>query len=111
MSFLFPRTISIYRNLPNTSPGVQGYNYPNENTVVSSDISASIQLWKESGSNPAGLPGDVSKRVYWRIMFKGGAGLCLDGDVIHDDLGQRYQVTAAYWNFFGYQCLCERLES
>lgn len=109
MGFLYPRTISVYRDALNTSPGVQPYGAPNEATTVATGIPAAIQLKKESGDQPAHMPADVSKRTYWSIQFKGTLGLVQENDTITDDLGARYQVVAPYWNSLGYSCLCERL--
>jgi len=111
MSFLYPRTISVYRNAASASAGLQPYSDAIAPTLVASGIPATIDLKKESGVQPAGLPGDTARRTYWNINFPGALGLVLDRDIIVDDLGQRYQVTGAYWTMLGYQVLAERLES
>lgn len=111
MSFLYPRTVSVYRDSEPTNGGLQGYNEPNELNIVTQDLAASIQLKRESGAQPANLPGDVSKRTYWSIFVKAPVGTIINNDIIEDDQGIRYQVTAAYWNSLGYQCLCEIMES
>lgn len=110
MGWLYPRTIAIYRSSVTTTAGLQPYSAPNQSTPVATGIAASIQLKKEALTQPARLPGDISRRTYWSIMFPGALGLVRDNDTIVDDLGTRYQVVAAYWNSFGYNCLCERLE-
>lgn len=109
MSFIYPRTISVYRAGAVASQGLQTYNDVNPLTLIASGLPATIDLKKEVGSQPAGLPGDTSRRTYWNINFKGALGLVLDNDVIVDDLGQRYQVTGAYWTMLGYQVLAERI--
>lgn len=109
MSFLYPRTISVYRSTGTPTPGLQAYSDVSEQTLVASSIPATIDLKKEVGAQPANLPGDTSRRTYWNINFKGALGLVMDNDIIVDDLGQRYQVTAAYWTMLGYQVLAERI--
>lgn len=111
MSFLYPRTISVYRDLEPTQGGLQTYNTTNQGTLVASAIPASIQLKKETGTQPANLPADISRRTYWNIMFRAPPGTVIDNDIVVDDLGVRYQVTAAYWNSLGFNCLCERMEA
>lgn len=111
MSFLYPRTISVYRAAAPSATGLQPYSDVSAQTLVASGIPATIDLKKEVGNQPADLPGDMSKRTYWNINFRGALGLVLDTDIIVDDLSQRYQVTGAYWTMLGYQCLCERIAS
>lgn len=116
MSFLYPRTISVYRDAEPTTGGLKGYNAPNApaQLPVASGLPASIQLKKESGALPTGLPGDVSKRTYWTVLIplaSAALGQIRAADTIVDDLGTRYQVTAPYWNSLGFAGLCERMES
>ena len=111
MSFLYPRVISIFRDAEPTAGGLQSYVAPNQGALVASGIAASIQLKKQVGTQPADLPADISRRTYWNIMFRSPLGTVFDNDTIVDDLGVRYQVTAAYWNSLGYNCLCERMEA
>ena len=112
MSFLYPRTISITRQAAPNAVGAVGYNgrAPVIMASIASGIPASIQL-KSTGSKPgAGLPTDTAKRSYWRIYFAGALGLVTERDIITDDLGKRYQVTAATWSPLGYSALCDLLE-
>ncbi len=111
MSFLYPRTISIYRSSNPSGAGLQPYNDPNQLQVVAAGIPAAIQAKKELSTPPAGLPGDVRRRTYWNVEFRATMGAVRNTDVIVDDLGLRYQVTTAYWTPLGYNCLCETLES
>jgi hypothetical protein len=115
MSLLYPRTISITRANTTTSVGLQGYQgetQANETTVVSG-LPASIQSKGVAGTPLEGLPADIRARTVWRIFVPGSQlalGVVLDRDVVTDDLGDRYQVTAAYWNFLGHNLMCEKLE-
>ena len=83
---------------------------PADETVVASGIAASIQQKKDGKKPEAGLPGD-GKNSAWRIFFTQPNGTVQDRDIITDEFGIRYQVTAAYWNSLSYNCLCERLET
>ena len=114
MSFIYPRTVSILRPTAPTGTGLQSYGAQASEIMVqiASAARASIQLKKEVGTPPAGLPADVSRRTYWQIfMPRLPLGTVQDRDIIVDDQDIRYQVTAAYWNSLGFNCLCERLES
>ena len=111
MSFLYPRTIAITRPRASTGTGVQSYGGVTAaaEDPVASGIAASIQLARLGGEGAVPLPADAT-RSRWRISFKAVSGLVRDRDIISDDLGVRYQVSAAYWNSLGYACECERLE-
>lgn len=114
MSFMYPRTISVYRDSEPTTGGLKSYNQPNQQTLIASGIAASIQLKKEAGSMPTHLPADTSRRTYWNIMIPVSAatlGTIRNNDTIVDDIGVRYQVTAAYWNSLGYSLLAELMEA
>lgn len=116
MSFIYPRTITIKR------PGVQSgvgaitaYASDQETTetVVATGIRASIQAKSTSGKNPVGLPSDVSMQT-WRVMTPKsalGAGVVQNGDIVVDDLGNRYQVQADYRNSLGANFIVSRLEA
>ena len=108
MSFLYPRTVNITR--PPAQPaavGFQGYapsSLRSGETAVASAIRCSIQLRGRQGKNPTGLPADTDENE-WEILFPKRAialGTILEGDVVTDDLGERYQVYGDYWNSLGY---------
>lgn len=101
MSFLYPRTISIKRpSMPSTAGnvGYQGLGEARE-TLIASGIPASVQI-SSSGrnSNPVGLPSDSPGPIKWTIMLPSsalpGLPLIMERDVIYDDLGRRFQVSA-----------------
>lgn len=116
MSFLYPRTIAITRPAVDTAPGYSStYSglSPSNETAVASGIPASIQLKKEKGRLNTNLPADQEAKSFWTIMIPLGAaalGLINVDDIVTDDLGIRYQVTAPYWNSLGYALLAERLD-
>lgn len=115
MSFLYPRTVTVQRVLPVT-PGAPGVGAQDYSSQVSDGLQtvgqypASIQLAKEVGNQPARLPTDVGRVTYWKVFVRAPLGSILGRDVLVDDLGLTYQVTAAYWNSLGYQCMAERTE-
>lgn len=112
MSFLYPRTIKIMRPGAQSGIGAVGYGgqQPADETLVAKNIAASIQAKKEGAKPGPGLPGDISKRTLWKILFNLPNGTVRDRDIIIDDLGVRYQVMSPYWNSMGYQLLAEKLE-
>lgn len=116
MSFLYPRTIAITRPARDLAVGYQP-NYsgldPATETPVASGLPASIQLKKERGKPDPGLPSDAAAKSFWTVFIPRGSaalGLIQTNDVITDDLGVRYSVTAPYWNSLGYALLAESLE-
>ena len=113
MSFLYPQTITISRPAPQGQLGAIGYagEVAGTETTILSGVPASIQVKKEVGSPIAGLPADVARRSFWNVLFRAPLGTLRDRDIITDDQGIRYQVTAAYWTPLGYNALCERLEA
>lgn len=116
MSFIYPRVISILRPAAQTGFGAlppSGAGLAAE-TAIASGLPASIQQ-KSTGARPdAGVPADATNRSFWRVLIPLGAlalGSVQRGDIVVDDLGQRYQVTAPYWNSLGHNLLVERLEA
>ncbi|VVC76000.1 hypothetical protein AQUSIP_13010 [Aquicella siphonis] len=115
MSFIYPRTISISRPNPTTGIGALPYQGldPTDETVLFTGIPASIQS-RGATANKAGLPADTKGTPVWVIIIPlqyCPNGSILERDVITDDLGNRYQVAAAYWNSLGYQCESEKLQT
>ncbi|MBX9934544.1 MAG: hypothetical protein K2Y56_24015 [Methylobacterium sp.] len=119
MSFLFPRTISINRPSPASVAGAQEYGdlTPDQEDVIHTDLIASIQHKATAGATGAGLPGDTRALTTWRIFIPLSAlpsiaapPAIMSRDIIIDDFGLRYQVTAAYPNSLGWSCLCDLLE-
>jgi hypothetical protein len=114
MSFLYPRTIAITRPTGETGIGAVGYGgeTPVSEVPVASGLAASIQFDKDKGASDAKLPGDARK-TFWKVLIPRSAaalGLIAQWDIITDDLGQRYQVYAPYWNSLGYALRVEKLE-
>lgn len=115
MSFLYPRTVSVTRPAAQVGVGTLPYGgmvKVNETAVVAG-LPASIQMNKVRGMPEADLPADAGK-THWRVFIPGSAaalGVIAVRDVLTDDLGQRYQVIAPYWNSLGHTLLCERLET
>lgn len=109
MSFLYPRTIAITR--PGAQPienvGFQSNTPsgdPAAETSIATGLPANIELRGKQGQNPTGLPSDVSQDEWdIRIPRRSAAlGLIKSGDFITDDQGERYKVSANYWNSLGY---------
>lgn len=103
--------VSIARPAGVSGVGDVGYSTPQE-TTVATGVPAFISAKKDTGNQPVNLPGSISKRTYWEISIYAPIGTIKDRDIITDDLGYRYQVTANDWNSpLGYLLLAERLEA
>lgn len=120
MSFLYPRTITVWRLPAQNAAGAQGYIGQTESQLQQQPqptpvpIQAAVQQKKDSGAQPAHLPADVSKRLYWWISTIPGPQPTdiRTNDEIHDDLGCKYQVVGSYLTAFGnWQCVAEKLEA
>ena len=106
MSFLYPRTVSLSRPNPNVGTGALPYSgetSANETVLASGQtFPASIQHRSGRGGPPGNLPADAVNAADWYIFIRmpplGGIS---ERDIVTDDLGKRYQVTAAYWNSLG----------
>ncbi len=113
MSFLYPRTITITRPNSLSSFGAQPYSglMPDDETQVATGLAAHIQVDKGSLAPQAKLPADAAYQSFWKIIFKGPRGLSKRGDVITDDLGNRYQVVSADWGPMVTTCRAQILET
>lgn len=116
MSFIYPRTITITR--PGAQPAAVGDQGeapsadPSLETPLASGLPASIQARNAGGKNSVGLPADGANQT-WRVMIPksaAGLGTIQNRDIVTDDLGNRYQVVADYWNSLGYNLITQRLE-
>lgn len=113
-SFLYPRKIAIHR--PAGQPGSGRLPYGGQvaanETVVITDIPASIQERKEAGNNPTRLPSDTKVPTHWIFVPRGklANGTVKTGDIVIDDLGIRYQVASPYWDSLGYRMSALTLE-
>ena len=112
---MYPRTVQVTRPINTSGVGALPYQglEPENETVLFTNIPASIQK-RGSTAQKAGIPADTKAAPVWVIIIPLSycqLGSILDRDVITDDLNQRYQVSAAYWNSLGYQLECERLQT
>lgn len=117
MSFLYPRTIAVHRQIPAAIAGDGGYAglQSTSETVIAAAVPASIQTASRgsAGRGIANVPSDAGKTM-WRIMIPRGvlaAGTIQVRDVIVDDLGARYQVGAPWNDSLGWAVLAELLSA
>lgn len=115
MSFLYPRTVSVARPVQAAGVGAAAYGgqIAGTETPVVSGLPASIQIDRQGMRNAVGLPGD-SGLTRWLVFVPLDAlalGVVRERDIVTDDLGNRYQVTAAYWNSLGHQLGAEKLQA
>lgn len=120
MSFMYPRTVSVSRPPAQAGVGFQAP-YAGEDpageTVIASGLPASIQVRREGQKGPTGLPGDGTKPT-WYVFIKRGAlealGLTAAAiqnlDILTDELGNRYQVIAPYFDSMGPRPTVELLD-
>lgn len=115
MSFIYPRTVTVLRSNAQTGVGALAYGgvTPAAETVELYKFKASIQFKQERTQQPAGLPADPNGALTgWAIFVpRAKRGQINDNDILVDDLGERYQVVANYWNSLGYRLTCNRLKS
>ena len=113
MSFLYPRVISISRQIVDETLGAQPYSglRANNETVIASGIAAHIQIDKGSLAPTPKLPGDAAYESFFKIIFKAARGLVKTGDIITDDLGERYQVNSADWGPMVTTCRSQILQA
>jgi hypothetical protein len=111
MSFIYPRLVTITRPNSVTGIGAQSYQALNKNseTIIVSNVRASIQLKRKLQVSMAKLPGDTINNTSYDVFLKLSLGTIKERDIITDDLGCRYQVIASYWDSLGYRCDCEKL--
>lgn len=118
MSFLYNRTITVWRLPTENGAGDQGNVGPTATNLVQvggsgATMPATVQEKKDSGGQPAKLPGDISKRTYWMVITPPGVQTIpvQSNDEIHDDLGRVFQVVGSYpTSFANWQLMCERVE-
>ncbi len=113
MSFLYPRLITITRPNPDTGVGAQSYGGVQEanEQVVMADVPARIQIDQQGVASPAKLPADAMRESVWKILFVLPLGTVDTGDIITDEIGNRFQVVAPYWGPLVTTCRCQVLKT
>jgi hypothetical protein len=97
-----PRTLTLARQAPVAGVGAVTYSGVIAPTVLASAWPASI-LFTGGGGAAAGLPGDVPEAA-WRILWPKSFPLTVEAsDILTDDLGRRFEVTAAELTDLGWR--------
>lgn len=112
MSFLYPRTVSVKRQVPASGVGALG-GYGGETLATESVIMTGLSASIQSSSNAARselLPGSA-RGSSWTIFLHAKLGSITERDTVVDDLGKRYQVTSAYYNSLGYKLTADLLDT
>ncbi len=105
--------IQVTRPNPDTGVGTQGYGgvqKTNEQAIASA-VPARIQLDQQGVASPAKLPDDVARESLWKVIFRLPLGTVLEGDIVTDETGNRYQVVASYWGPLVTTCRCQILQA
>lgn len=84
---------------------------PDNETEIASGLAAHIQVDKGSLAPQAKLAADAAYQTFWKIIFKAPRGLARRGDVITDDIGNRYQVVSSDWGSMVTTCRAQILET
>lgn len=114
----YPRTVTISRPNVNDTPGDRGYSGVTkaDETLILSGLSASIQLSRNSGKPDGGTPSDAYNRASFDINIPASdvaadaIGTIKENDIATDDLGKRYQISAADWTPQGYNLSTDLLK-
>lgn len=128
----YPRTVSVLRaktiaGADDNQVGAEGYSgnerinstatatAAEQEASLFSGLIASIQLGA-AGRTTVGtnLPGDSVSKPIWKVFIPSGSisqYSIRDRDIILDDEGYRYQVSANYWTDAGYELSTVRLEA
>lgn len=113
MSFLYPRVVSISRPNQDDTLGGQPYSglRSDNESVISSDLPAHIQIDRQNPMSPTKLPSDAISLPVYKILIKVARGLVKRGDIITDDIGNRYQVISPDWGPMVTTCRAQLLET
>jgi hypothetical protein len=112
-NFLYPRVISLSRPNADAVVGAQPYSgvLETNETVILTGVPAHIQVDRQGTSPVAKLPADAAGQSIWKIIFKLPLGTVQSGDILTDDLGERYQVIASDWGPLVTTCRCQILQT
>jgi hypothetical protein len=113
---LYDRVISIRRPFKATAVGALPYSglSQKQETVIFTAIAASIQFQPKRDRPLGGTPSDADSVAQWHVFIANGiiaAGQIIDRDVIADDLGRRFQVSAAWPTVLGWVLATVLLEA
>jgi hypothetical protein len=125
---LYPRTVTIERpnsqfaagaaNAQLSQPGGKPYfgldRTAGGNTVIASNVPASLQSLGGRAQRSTNLPSSAPGPTRWKIVIPATAmqlGIINDRDIVIDDLGKRYMVSSDYYTALGYELEAIRLEN
>lgn len=113
VNFLYPRLVQLSRPNVDTGVGAQPYSglQKTNETVLLTGIAAHIQADRQGTAPVAKLPADAAGESAWKIIVKLPLGTVQTGDVITDEIGNRYQVIAADWGSLVTTCRCQILQT
>jgi hypothetical protein len=98
------RIISISRPQPQSGSGAQAYSGMTATNEIAYATNApcSILQGTKGEKDDANLPSDV-RSPWWTLLFPAAVGSVMLGDLIIDDLGQRYVASSVELTSLGYR--------
>ena len=98
------RTISIARPQAQSGKGVQPYSGMTtaDETPFATNVPCSILQGTKGEKSEVNLPDDT-RSPWWVMLFPASVGRVLPGDLVIDDLGQRYVISSNEVSSLGYR--------
>lgn len=100
------RTVTVFRpqQQPTVGAGSYGGNTAQNQTVIAKGFPASILINAKADKGSVNLPGDT-RQAWWNLLLPPIPGdvIIQDADIVEDDIGNRYVVSAAELTDMGWR--------
>lgn len=100
------RTVTIYRPQQQVGVGALGYggNTAQNQVAIVTGFPASVLINAKADKGPVNLPGDT-RQAWWNLLLPPipGPVIIQDADVVEDEIGNRYVVSAAELTDMGWR--------
>ena len=98
------RTVTLFRVAANPNAGAQGYSGMTAQNEIAyaTGFPCSVLQGTKGEKNDAGLPADT-RLPWWSILIPAAVGAARYGDLITDDLGNRYVASSVELTDLGYR--------
>ena len=113
MNWFFPHLVALSRPQGSGTGGAQPYSGVRQTTnqTIRYGIKAHIELDRQGQAPATKLPSDAAGQAIWKIMMKLPLGTVQTGDILTDELNNRYEVIAPDWNPMLTTCRCQILQT